>query len=296
MRKLDQPMVNWICREMAEGRLSRWEVANRAGVTKQWAYKLYARYLKSGRPPERRACGCKPQRLSAEVKDRIKAEYTRLPIGAVRMETRLRKKGVRVSHNKIHEVLRDAGLARREPKKSVKRKYVRYERHKANSLWHADWKMLDGKHLILFEDDATRLVVGYGLFDVQSAELALQVFFIAVQKYGLPRQLLTDNGAEFCNTQDHKDLKHAFHGGAVKAGCDHIFTRPSHPQCNGKLERLNYTIEQLYHHYRSDLDKAIRMYNEERIHMSLGGGWLTPLEAWQKKIAKGLKYEAPIKT
>lgn len=64
MRKLDQPMVNWICREMADGRLSRWEVAHRAGVTKQWVYELYSRYLESGKPPERRTCGCKPPALS----------------------------------------------------------------------------------------------------------------------------------------------------------------------------------------------------------------------------------------
>jgi len=281
---------------MNSGQSSVWSIAKRAGVSPRWARALYAHYQQTGKPPQRRLCGCKPQPLSETFTQRIKEEYAHLPNGAVRLEKRLLKKGVRVSHNKIHAVLLEHGLAKDAPKKQKQRSYVRYERHKANSLWHADWKALDGKHLILFEDDATRLIVGYGLFDVQSAELALQVFFLAVHKHGLPRQLLTDNGSEFCNTHDRKDLKHAFHGGAVKAGCDHIFTRPSHPQCNGKLERLNYTIEQLYHHYHGDLDKAVRMYNEERMHMSLGGGWLTPLEAWQKKVAKGLKYETTTKT
>lgn len=109
----------------------------------------------------------------------------------------------------------------------------------------------------------------------------------------MPRQLLTDNGAEFCSTHDRTDLKHAFHGGVVKAGCDHIFTRINHPQCNGKLEKLNHTIQKLYRHYGGDLSKAVAAYNKKRLHMSLD--WKTPQEVWDAKVAKGLKYEKPIK-
>lgn len=50
MKKLDQPMVNWICREMNARTLSVWSIARRAGVSKQWVYELYARYLASGVP------------------------------------------------------------------------------------------------------------------------------------------------------------------------------------------------------------------------------------------------------
>ncbi len=207
------------------------------------------------------------------------------------MQKRLLKRGLRVSHNKIHAVLLKHGKAKEEDAKKRPRKWVRYERRKANSLWHSDWTELDGKQAIYFEDDATRLVTGYGLFDSATAEVSLQVFAVAVERWGVPRQLLTDNGSQFCNTQDKRDERHVFHGGTVKSGCEHVFTRNSNPKCNGKLERLNYTIAQLYHHYGGDLDKAVRMYNEERLHMSLGGGWLTPLEAWRKKVAKGLKYE-----
>lgn len=280
---------------MNVGQLSVWRIAKRVGVTPRWVREIYSRYLESGTPPELRACGRKPQPLSEEVKEQIKAEYAHLPNGAVLLEQRLRRKGVRASHNKIHVVLKEAKLAKRELKKSRKRKWVRYERHKANSLWHSDWKQLDdGKWMILFEDDATRLCVGYGIFDTLTAELSLQIFFLAVQNYGMPRQLLTDNGSTFCNTSDKQDMNHLFHGTIVRAGCDHIFTRKSHPQCNGKLEKLNDTIQKLYRHYHSNLQHSVKMYNEERLHMSLQ--WHTPLEAWTSKIEKGLKYQKPIKT
>jgi transposase InsO family protein len=229
--------------------------------------------------------------LQESIKERIKEEYSIMPYCALKMEKLLRKKGLKVSHNKIHEVLKEGKLAKDEPKKKNQRKWVRYERKKANSLWHTDWTELDGKQLILFEDDATRLIIGYGFFENATAERSLQVFAVAVSRYGIPRQLLTDNGSQFCNTHDNKDLNHLFHGNVMKAGCEHIFTRVNHPQTNGKLERLNYTISQLYFHYGKDIDKAVKMYNEERIHMSLGNGWLTPLEAWNKKLKKGLKYE-----
>lgn len=293
MKNLKQHQINELCRELNDGRLSVWRVAKRAGVSPRWTRELYSRYLETGVPPRLKKCGRMLEPVSVGLKEEIIRLHCELPCSARVMEKRLLRRGIKLSHNKIHEVLRSARLAKREPKKSRKRKWIRFERHKANSLWHADWTEVDGKQLIFFEDDATRLIVGYGLFDSATAELSLQVFLLATEKWGLPRQLLTDNGSQFCNTHDNKDLNHLFHGSVVRAGCNHIFTRKNHPQCNGKLEKLNDTVSRLYRYY-GDLDKAVRMYNEERLHMSLN--WRTPLEAWNAKTAKGLKYEKLIKS
>ena len=289
MRKLKQPEVNEICRRMADGKLSVWRIAKRAKVTKQWAYELYKRYKLTGAPPVRQPCGPKPQELPFQTRQKIKELHCAIPCSALAMEQRLQKQGVKASHNKIHTFLVKEKLSKKEPKKSKRRKWVRYERRKANSLWHTDFTTLEGKQLILFEDDATRLITGYGLFDRATAENALQVYAVATQKYGVPRQLLSDNGSHFCNTHDNKDATHVFHKGVVSSGCEHIFTRPNHPQCNGKLERLNHTIKQLCAYYKGDLEHTVKMYNEARLHMSLE--WATPLETWQKKVKRGLKYE-----
>lgn len=291
---MKQPQINQLCRDMNDQCFSVWRIAKRAGVSPRWAREIYKRYLQCGVPPTPRKCGRPAIPTPAFLKAKVIREHGELPGSALELEQRFLRKGIRVSHNRIHRVLREAKLAKREPKKSKTRKWVRYERHKANSLWHADWKHLDGRHLLLFEDDATRLVVGHGLFDEQTAELSLQVFALACEKWGVPRQLLTDNGSEFCNTHERKDARHVFYGGVAKAGCEPIHTRPSHPQCNGKLEKLNDTIQRLYEYYDGDLDKAVRMYNEKRLHMSLD--WKTPKEVWGLKTAKGLKYEKPIRT
>jgi putative transposase len=294
MTKLKQPQINGICREMNSGQLSVWLVAKRAGVSPRWARELFKRYLQDGVPPRLKACGRPFEPLPAKVVETVLREHAELPCSALEMQERLRHRNIQASHNKIHAVLREHGLSKREPKKSSRRKWVRYERHKANSLWHADFTELGGKQLILFEDDATRFIVGYGLFDSATAENALQAFAVAASNYGAPRQLLTDNGTHFCNTHDNKDEKHAFHGAVKRAGVDHIFTRPAHPQCNGKLEKLNHTISKLWKYYDGDLAKAVQMYNERKLHMSLA--WRTPRDAWNAKIAKGLKYTKAIKT
>jgi hypothetical protein len=36
-------------------------------------------------------------------------------------------------------VLREAGLAVSEPRRWHRRKWIRYERGRSNSLWHVDW-------------------------------------------------------------------------------------------------------------------------------------------------------------
>ncbi len=91
--------------------------------------------------------------------------------------------------------MRDEGLSRREPKKSQQRKWVRYEREFSNLLWHADYKLLDdGRWLIAYLDDASRFVVGYGVFDHATTENALAVLDAAIKNHGKPKAILTDRG------------------------------------------------------------------------------------------------------
>jgi len=56
-----------------------------------------------------------------------------------------------------------------EPKKWHRKKWIRYERKHSNSLWHVDWyKLKDqrwkGLWLIVYKDDSSRFILGYGLY------------------------------------------------------------------------------------------------------------------------------------
>lgn len=110
------------------------------------------------------------------------------------------------------------GLAKDEPKKKNQRKckWVRYERRHSNSLWHADWTEKDGKQILLIEDDASRLLVGFGVFDNATAENSVATMKQVMEKYGVPKQVMTDHGTHFilklhhsryCSSLDTKFIK-----------------------------------------------------------------------------------------
>jgi putative transposase len=51
--------------------------------------------------------------------------------------------------------------------------------------------------LIAYLDDASRFVVGYGVFDDATTENAISVLERSINRYGKPLELLTDHGSQF---------------------------------------------------------------------------------------------------
>jgi putative transposase len=201
-------------------------------------------------------------------------------LGAVNIEKILSERGMKIPHNRIHRILSENGLSKEEPKKSRRRKWIRYERRHSNSMWHADWTEYKGQNLIFFEDDASRLITGYGSFKNATTDNTISVFNSAVEKWGKPREVLTDHGTQFCADEDDN---YKFRNHLKSMTVKHILGRIKHPQTNGKLERLNQTMFQLIE-LKGSLDGAVKFYNEERPHMSLENGHLrTPLMAFNEK-------------
>lgn len=94
------------------------------------------------------------------------------------------------------------------------------------------------------------------------------------------RRVLTDNGFGY---------KDRFHERAGALGLRHSHTRPYHPWTNGRVERLNGTIQRecLYAaHFTAESEREVAVeqfvayYNAERPHIALGG--LPPLE-WLRR-------------
>lgn len=204
----------------------------------------------------------------------FKKEYC---MGAIGLEKILAEKRMHIPHNRIHQVLKVAGLAKNEQKKQAKRKWIRYERRHSNSLWHTDWFEYNGLQIIAFIDDASRLITGVGVFDNATAENAVLVLNKAVEEYGCPKQLLSDWGTQFTADIFKERLQQL----CIK----HIKTRIKHPQTNGKLERWWQTMQQTAEHF-GDLQYAIWFYNNKRPHMSLeknNGTLVTPIQAFKNK-------------
>ncbi len=113
-----------------------------------------------------------------------------------------------IPHNRIHRAMKNMGIARDEPRKQVRKKWIRYERKYSNSLWHTDWKLIDGLGwFTAYLDDASRFIVGYGLFPEATSEHSVEVLKEAIRTYGKPAAILTDRGTQFYAVETDEKIK-----------------------------------------------------------------------------------------
>ena len=67
-----------------------------------------------------------------------------------------------------------------------------------NSMWHTDYKLLDGSRWFLcYEDNASQFVTGYGVFEHATTENALAVLEEAIKNHDKPASIMTDRGSQF---------------------------------------------------------------------------------------------------
>jgi transposase InsO family protein len=124
----------------------------------------------------------------------------------------------------------------RAPKAPPKPRF--FERSTPNQLWQSDifTFRLGGKnaYLIGYIDDYSRYLVGLGLYRSQTAEHVLETYRRAVGEYGVPREMLTDNGRQYTNWRG----KTRFEQELAKDKVHHLRSRPHHPMTLGKIERF----------------------------------------------------------
>lgn len=285
MRKLNLRKIRWIVREMRKGELSVWRIARQQGVTPQYVRRLNKKYdgiqgYLINKAVALRKCGRKQNPPTNEEVEAVINVKKEMGFGATNLEKVLSERGVRISHNRIHRILIENNLANKNPKKSKRRKWIRYERRHSNSLWHTDWSEYEGRNIIVYIDDASRLITGYGEFKNATTDNTIMIYDNAVAKWGTPREVMSDHGAQFCID---KDDNYRFRDHLMSSKVKHILARVKHPQSNGKVERVFFTLKRLIKE-KGSLDAAVKFYNEQRPHMSLENGHLrTPLMAFYEK-------------
>ncbi len=285
--KLDPVKVEWIVKERLKGRKNM-AVASSMGVSTRRVQEILSEYRRTKEVPPLRRPGRKLLEATTEEREIISRAYGEQRASACPLERAIDAKyGRRISHNRIHRVLKEMGLARDEPRKKERRKWVRYEREYSNSMWHADWTLLDGKGwLIAYLDDASRFIVGWGLFPEATSQRSLEVLKEAISKWGRPASILTDRGIQFYAQEADDRLRGltAFEKYLIEEDIRHVLSRVNHPQTNGKVERFFGTVKAKMKWFDS-VDELIPWYNEVRIHMSLDWDRAeTPHEAFVRKL------------
>jgi putative transposase len=280
MTKLNKRKVRWIVKHFGEG-MSVYQISKIQGITPRHARRTIKRYSDSKlyivgeeykRPPGRSF-----QNIDEKERLLVLNRFENDPNCATVMEKIIEvEDGMHIPHNRIHRILAEAGKVEFVDKKIRRKKWVRYERRHSNSLWHTDFCDINGRYVIAYIDDASRLITGYGIFDAATTDNALLVLKSAIKLFGIPRQIMTDHGTQFCANEEHE---YRFREELKQMGIEHIMAKVKRPQSNGKIERFFGTLKRLLKHFNSDLDRAIICYNN-RYHLSLD---TSPMKAFELK-------------
>ena len=167
--------------------------------------------------------------------------------------------------------------------------YRRYEKGWPNAQWHIDLKqttLADGTTVYIcgILDDHSRYVVAAVVGPEKTSRWTAQVTRQAIRQNGQPDEMLSDNGREFASAWEGEGSLTEFGQLLRKLGIEHLTTAPRYPQCNGKVEAFNKTLDRELLQgqsfaTRADLQAALEAYvvyyNNYRGHSSLG--WQAPI-------------------
>ncbi len=166
----------------------------------------------------------------------------------------------------VNEVLKRNNLTRKEHNRGQRKKYVRFQRKHANSLWHIDDSEFGKKSkIIAVVDDATRYCLGILQVPTVTTMVVTEFLDNLTKEFGTPTQIISDNGAPYGLNSKHSK----FDVWCRRRKIEHIRTRVKRPQTNGKVERLFGTIEREIKYCNEDLEKFRMRYNHFRPHESL---------------------------
>jgi transposase InsO family protein len=282
-------------------------LAQEFGVSEYSLYRWSRQYYERGEAGLVLKGRSKPaSRLSESVHEKIlEIKKAQPQSGSRRISDVLRRFFlIKASPSSVHKTLSKEGLTtppKRKPQKNPAKPRF-FERSRPNQLWQSDIMTfrLAGRnaYLIGFMDDYSRYITGLGFYRSQTAEHVLETYRRALSEYGVPKEVLTDNGRQYTNwrgtTRFERELK--------KDRVRHIKSRPHHPMTLGKIERFWKTIQNEYLQraqfasFEDAVERTafwIKYYNYKRPHQGIGG--LCPADrffeiqhALKKTLAQGV--------
>lgn len=279
------------------------------GISRSTFYKYVERFRAEGVEgffPRSRRPLISPGRLSAAVEDELVRARKELlddgwDAGADQIRFRLRAQIVAgtcswpvgqplPSRATINRVLDRRGQLVKVPKRRPRAADRRFEADQPNQRWQMDgfeWSLAEGRGVVVLHviDDCSRLEIALQVARSENAEQVWQTVSIAAGRYGLPAEMLTDNGTAFSGRR--RGWTSPLEANLTLLGVDHITCRVGHPQTCGKVERAHQpvqhwldkhgpykTVEEL----QAALDTYRHRFNNERCKTHLGG--LTPAQRY----------------
>jgi transposase InsO family protein len=289
------------------------EVARRLEVSRQSIHAWIARYEQGGlacladRSHRPETC---PHQTVPETEALICELRREHPgWGPRRLEHHLARAGVDPlpSRSSIYRCLKRHGLIELRRRRKRRDEYRRWERDRPMQLWQMDVMggvlLEDGTELKVVTgiDDHSRFCVAAGLVTRAISKAVCQVLAASLRRWGIPDEILTDNGRVFTGRFGPQPVEVLFDRICRENGISHRHTAVRSPTTTGKIERFHQSLRREFLADRTfpsieaaqaALDSWVNEYNTTRPHQALE--MATPAERFRlRPLAKG-KVSVPV--
>ncbi|MFF5536999.1 IS481 family transposase [Streptomyces cinerochromogenes] len=272
------------------------EVAASLGVSRQTVSGWKSRYQASGlaglADRSRRPASC-PHQASAEVETAVCELRRKHPRwGPRRIAHALERSGTVApvpSRMTVYRILVRHGLVEPGGRRRKRSDYKRWQRDRPMQLWQMDivggvmlvdpvtGELTEAK-IVTGVDDHSRYCVIASVVERATGRAVCAAFARALQRFGVPEEVLTDNGKQFTDRFGQ--------GGEVlfdricrENGIAHRLTQPASPTTTGKVERFHQTLRrellddcgafESIEAAQAALDAWVEEYNSVRPHQAL---------------------------
>lgn len=267
------------------------EVAERFGVTRQTVHRWLRRYGThglAGLVDHSTAPGSCPHQMAPAVEARIVVMRGEHPgWGPRTIGHWLGREGVEPvpSRSSIYRCLVRHGLITPEARKRSKADYRWWERSRSMELWQMDIvggvRLRDGSEakIVSGVDDHSRFCISAWVVPRATARPTCEALALAMRRYGVPEEILTDNGKVFTGRFGPGTGEVLFDRICRENGIKHRLTAPRSPTTTGKIERWHRTLRQEFltgkvfddiADAQAQLDAWVHSYNHDRPHQGIG--------------------------
>ena len=279
---LRQEFVRLASHEQANRR----ELCRRFGISPQTGYKWLARFVANPNDGlddrSRRPCRS-PRASDAEMEAMVTALRAEHSAWGGRKISRwlYDRGGFVVAPSTVTSILHRHGLITPQASYAAQ-PWQRFEHPDPNALWQMDFKGYfptpqGNCYPLTVLDDHSRFNLGLHACDRQAYRPVKAQLIEMFRRYGLPVRINTDNGPPWgCTRQPGQVTELAIW--LIRQGIRISFSRPYHPQTNGKAERFHRSLKAEVLNGRSfasladaqtAFDRWRQVYNHERPHQAL---------------------------
>jgi transposase InsO family protein len=229
------------------------EVASQWSVSRQTLHAWLARYELGGleglADRSHRPAGC-PHQMAPDLVGLVLELRRGRPFwGPRRLVLELARRGVdpAPSESAVYRCLVRAGVIDPKARRRRDQMWKRWERAAAMELWQFDvvggFLLADGTSAkaLTGVDDHSRFCVSARLMIKERTQAVCDGLLVAFGRFGVPQQILTDNGKVFTGRFNHPPTEVLFDRICRENGVEHLLTQPRSPTTTGKIERFHRT-------------------------------------------------------